>query len=110
MRHTQCLSLLVLVHSYSGCMSVAAPGNSREKEVLIMRKQRDLQVCHNLIRVWLMQGGHRPEQMDALVRVQKKLRQLRRLNRLDKQDVYEAVRVITEELIEAFGDHDQPKV
>ena len=91
-------------------MSAAAPGNSWEKEVLTMRKQRDLQVCHTLIREWLTQSGHKPEQKDAFVRVQKKLRQLRRMNRLEKQHFHEAVRVITEELIEAFGDHDQPNV
>jgi hypothetical protein len=71
-----------------------------------MKKQRDLQVCIALIRAWLTQGGLESEQMDALIGVQKALRQLRRSPQLDKALVYQAVREITEKLVKAFTKHN----
>ena len=71
-----------------------------------MKKQKDLQVCTALIQAWLTSGGLKPEQMDALKRVEKTLKHLRRTPQLDKSFVYQAVRKITEELVKAFTKHD----
>jgi hypothetical protein len=101
----QWLSLLVESIPTPGACQLRHLAIARRRDtLLIMRKQRDLQVCIALVRAWLTRDGLKPEQRDALARVLEELRQLRRVQRLEKQDVYEAVRLITEILFDVFSD------
>lgn len=71
-----------------------------------MKKQRDLNVCIVLIRTLLTRDGLEPEQMNALENALKTIKQLRRSSSLDRNDIYQAVRRITEELVKVFVKHD----
>jgi hypothetical protein len=68
----------------------------------LMKKQRDLNVCIDLIRTLLTQGGLEPEQMNALENALKTIKELRRSSSLDKASIYRAVRKITEDLVKVF--------
>ena len=75
------------------------------REGILMRKQRDLNVCIVLIRTLLTKGGLEPEQMNALENALKTIKELRRSSSLDRIIIFQAVRTITEELVTAFVKH-----